>query len=100
MYWYLFSSFIYVYINFQPCLRNAACAGNEYGPCTTKSFCCRCDRLIKREVSNTGKLNDILLPKSARPLVTAVGVEGRMQLSEELVPTLYFDRHINKFCYL
>lgn len=80
----MFSSFIYAYINFKACLRNAvkhAWAGNGYGPCATKWFWGRCDRPIQSQISNTGKLNGILLPKSARPLVTAVGVEGRMQLA-------------------
>lgn len=54
MYWYWFSSFIYVYINFQPCLGSAACAGKGYGPCTTTVFCCRCDRHPKAGSKHRG----------------------------------------------
>lgn len=80
MYWYWFSSFIYVYINFQPCLGSAACAGKRSGPSTP-----HCSDGWQRHPKAGSKHREHKWHFSAqisKALVPAVGVEGRMQVAD------------------
>lgn len=80
MYWYWFSSFIYVYINFQPCLGSAACAGKRSGPSTP-----HCSDVWQRHPKAGSKHREHKWHFSAqisKALVPAVRVEGRMQVAD------------------